>query len=102
MKKNFIYTVTFLLCGAFCFSSCEDMLNVESNRVEYEFDNWTLNDSVYSVLGILKSVQEVGDRQVLLNELRADLLAISETKAVVDIQELSKSVFIGNSKRVII
>lgn len=93
MKKNFIYTVTFLLCGAFCFSSCEDMLNVESNRVEYEFDNWTLNDSVYSVLGILKSVQEVGDRQVLLNELRADLLAISETKAVVDIQELSKSVF---------
>ena len=44
-------------------------------------------------MGILKSVQEVGDRQVLLNELRADLLAISETKAVVDIQELSKSVF---------
>ena len=93
MKKNFIYTVTFLLCGAFFFSSCEDMLNVESDRVEYEFDNWTLNDSVYSVLGILKSVQEVGDRQVLLNELRADLVSISETKAVVDIQELSKSIF---------
>ena len=93
MKKNFIYTVTFLLCGAFCFSSCEDMLNVESDRVEYEFDDWTLNDSVYSVLGILKSVQQVGDRQVLLNELRADLLSISETKAVVDIQELSKSIF---------
>ena len=93
MKKNFIYTVTFLLCGAFFFSSCEDMLNVESDRVEYEFDDWTLNDSVYSVLGILKSVQQVGDRQVLLNELRADLLSISETKAVVDIQELSKSIF---------
>ena len=93
MKKNFIYTVTFLLCGAIGFSSCEDMLNVESDRVEYEFDNWTLNDSVYSVLGILKGVQEVGDRQVLLNELRADLLSISEKKAVVDIQELSKSIF---------
>ena len=93
MKKNFIYTVTFLLCGAFFFSSCEDMLNVESDRVEYEFDDWTLNDSVYSVLGILKSVQQVGDRQVLLNELRADLLSISEAKAVVDIQELSKSIF---------
>ena len=93
MKKNFIYTVTFLLCGAIGFSSCEDMLNVESDRVEYKFDNWTLNDSVYSVLGILKGVQEVGDRQVLLNELRADLLSISEKKAVVDIQELSKSIF---------
>ena len=93
MKKNFIYTVTFLLCGALFFSSCEDMLNVESDRVEYEFDDWTLNDSVFSVLGILKSVQEVGDRQVILNEVRADLIDISETKAVVDIQEISKSVF---------
>ena len=93
MKKNFIYTVTFLLCGAFFFSSCEDMLNVESDRVEYDFDDWTPNDSVYSVLGILKSVQEVGDRQIILNEVRADLIDISETKAVVDIQEISKSVF---------
>ena len=33
MKKNLIYTVAFLLCGTFFFSSCEDMLNVESNRV---------------------------------------------------------------------
>lgn len=93
MKKNLIYTVTFLLCGALFFNSCEDMLNVESNRVEYEFDDWTLNDSVYSVLGILKGVQEVGDRQIILNEVRADLIDISETKAIVDIQEISKSVF---------
>lgn len=93
MKKNLIYTVTFLLCGAVFFSSCEDMLNVESNRVEYEFDDWTLNDSVYSVLGILKCVQEVGDRQVLINELRGDLLSINESKAVIDVQELSKSIF---------
>ena len=93
MKKNLIYTVTFLLCGAFFFSSCEDMLNVDSDRVEYEFSDWTLNDSVYSVLGILKSVQEVGDRQILINELRADLVSISESKAVIDVQELSRSVF---------
>ena len=85
--------MTFLLCGAFFFSSCEDMLNVDSDRVEYEFSDWTLNDSVYSVLGILKSVQEVGDRQILINELRADLVSISESKAVIDVQELSRSVF---------
>lgn len=93
MKKNLIYTMTFLLCGTLLFSSCEDMLNVESNRVEYEFDDWTFNDSVYSVLGIVKAVQEIGDRHVLLNELRADLVSINESKAVVDIQELSRSEF---------
>ena len=90
MKKKLIYTMTFLLCGTFLFSSCNDMLNVDSNRVEYEFDDWTLNDSVFSVLGILKSVQNVGDRQVLINELRGDLVTVNEAKAVLDVQELSR------------
>ena len=93
MKKNFIYTVAFLLCGVLSFSSCEDLLNVESNRVEYEFEDWTLNDSVYSVLGILKSVQAVGDRQVLLNELRADLITVNDAKAVVDVKQLSNFIY---------
>ena len=93
MKKNLIYTIAFILGGTFMFSSCDDMLNVDSNRVEYEFEDWTLNDSVYSVLGILKSVQGVADRQVLINELRADLVTVNESKAVVDVQELSRSVF---------
>lgn len=92
MKKNLIYTVTFLLCGAFFFSSCEDMLNVESNRVEYEFDDWTFNDSVYSVLGILKSVQKVGDRHILLNELRGDLLA-TNNKTLDDVLDISNYEF---------
>ena len=97
MKKKLINTIAFLLLGTFMFSSCDDMLNVDSNRVEYEFDDWTLNDSVYSVLGILKAVQEVGDRQVLINELRADLVTVNESKAVIDVQELSRSVFNLNS-----
>ena len=99
MKKKLIYTLTFLLGGTLLFSSCDDMLNVDSNRVEYEFDDWSLNDSVYSVLGILKSVQEIGDRQVLINELRADLVTINKDKAVIDVQELSRSVFnLGTNK----
>lgn len=93
MKKNFIYTVAFMLCGVLAFSSCEDMLNVESDRVEYEFEDWTLNDSVYSVLGILKSVQDVGDRQVLLNELRADLITTNDAKAVVNVKQLSEFIY---------
>ena len=99
MKKKLIYTIAFLLGGTFMFSSCDDMLNVDSNRVEYEFDDWTLNDSVYSVLGILKGVQGVADRQVLINELRADLVTVNETKAVIDVQELSRSEFnLGSNK----
>ena len=82
--------MTFLLSGTFMMGSCSDILNVDSNRVEYEFEDWTLNDSVYSVLGILKAVQGVGDRQVLINELRADLVSINKDKAVIDIQELSR------------
>ena len=78
MKKNFIYSVIFFLCGGFLLTSCEDMLNIESNRVEYEFDDWTFNDSVYSVLGILESVQRVGDKNLLLGELRGDLLSTND------------------------
>ena len=97
MKKNLIYTITFILCGAFFFSSCEDMLNVDSNRVEYEFDDWTFNDSVYSVLGILKSVQKVGDRHILLNELRGDLLA-TNNKTLDDVLDISNYDFDENNK----
>ena len=93
MKKKFIYTMTFLLGGAMLTSSCYDMLNVESNRVEYSFDKLTFNDSVYSVLGILNAVQQVGDRQILINELRADLVTVNDKKAVFDVQELSRSEF---------
>ena len=99
MKKKLIYTITFLLCGTVLFSSCDDMLNVDSNRVEYEYGDWELSDSVYSVLGILKAVQQVADRQVLINELRADLITVNEAKAVVDVQELSRSEFNLNTNK---
>ena len=93
MKKNLIYTVAVLLCGSLLFGSCQDMLNVDSDRVEYEFDGWIPSDSVYSVLGILKAVQGVADRHILLNELRADLVTISESKAIAEVQEIFSSNF---------
>ena len=99
MKKRLIYIMAFLIGGTSLFCSCDDMLNVDSNRVEYEFDDWTLNDSVYSVLGILKAVQGVADRQILFNELRADLVTVSEASAVVDIQELCNLTYNLNSNK---
>ena len=95
MKKNLIYTVVFLLCGSLFFGSCQDMLDPKSDRVQYIDSDYRLEstDSVYSVLGILKAVQGVADRHILLNELRADLVTVSNKNAVVDVQEIYHSNF---------
>ena len=79
-------------------SSCEDMLEVKSDRVEYDMDPLTLSDSVYSVLGILKNVQAVADRQVLLGELRGDLMVVNEGSAVTDIQKIARFDFEGDNQ----
>ena len=93
MKKNFIYSLCMLLCGAIFMSSCEDMIEIESDRVDYDMSTLTLNDTVYSVLGILKGVQGVMDRQVLLGELRGDLMVVNEAKAVTDVQKIARFEF---------
>ena len=87
-RKNLIYTLCILLSGVFMLNSCEDMLDVESERVQYDFGNLTANDTVYSVLGILKGVQNVADRQIILNELRGDLVTITG-KAKNDLQAVA-------------
>lgn len=58
---------------------CEDMLDTDSSRVAFEEDNQlkSPNDSIYSVMGILSQLQRVGDRYVLLGELRGDLMTVS-------------------------
>ena len=98
MKKNFIYSLCILLCGTLFLSSCEDMLEVDSDRVEYDMSPLTLNDTVYSVLGILKNIQAVADRQVLLGELRGDLMVVNEGSAVTDIQKIARFDFGGDNK----
>ena len=60
------------------FSSCEDMLEVESDRQIFDPELNTQLDSLYYTLGILKSLQQCGDQLVLVNELRGDLAAINE------------------------
>ena len=57
-------------------TSCSDMLETESDLVEFE-ENHTLNhatDSVYSVMGILNKMQVIADRVVVLGEVRGDLM----------------------------
>ena len=61
-------------------TSCEDMLRVDSKVVMYDYQN-TLNhatDTVYSVMGIIKQLQKIADRSIIMGELRGDLVTISD------------------------
>lgn len=78
MKRNkfFIY----VLAAAALLTGCSDMLDTDSELVEYEKNN-TLNhptDSVYSVMGIVNTMQTIADRVVLLGEVRADLVTTTD------------------------
>ncbi len=55
-------------------TSCEDMLTVDTGDKLYENGN----DTLYSYLGIMKCMQDVAERQIILNELRGDLVSTTE------------------------
>ena len=79
--------------------SCSDMLETESEYVEFEKDN-TLNhptDSVYSVLGIIGKMQIIADRTVLFGEVRGDLVTPTEA-ASADLKRLAKFEFAEDNK----
>ncbi|WP_455587769.1 RagB/SusD family nutrient uptake outer membrane protein [Bacteroides sp.] len=69
------FATTLLFLGG-----CEDMLETDSSRVAFEDDNQlgSPNDSIYSVMGILSQLQKVGERYVVLGELRGDLMTVSD------------------------
>ena len=71
MKNKSIITILSLCLGlSMATTSCEDMLNSESNRHSYE----VAGDTLYSYWGILKSLQNIGERYVILGECRGDLV----------------------------
>lgn len=57
-------------------TSCDGFLNVDSERYTYDEDYRlsSKHDSLYSMVGILSQLQLLGDRYVLLGELRGDLM----------------------------
>ena len=80
-------------------SSCEDMFKVDSKVVLYDYEN-TLDqatDTVYSVLGIIKNLQKIADRSVILGEIRGDLVTTS-SHANKDLAELYNYDFKNLSK----
>ena len=76
--KNILLTVGVMLMAIMSFSACEDMLTVDTGDKLYE----NANDTLYSYLGIMKCVQNIAERQVILNEVRGDL--VNSTEYVTD------------------
>lgn len=86
MKKIFknISLIAFAGIIGFATVGCEDMFKAENALVE---DNLTPQDTLYSVMGIVKSMQKLATRSVLLGEVRADLVS-ANPQADAAIQEL--------------
>ena len=71
MKKKSI--ISLLICSrtlGMVNTSCKDMLTPDSERHAYE----VAQDTLYSYWGVLKSLQNIAERYVILNECRGDLV----------------------------
>lgn len=74
MKRYSILSLSFALLAGFFTTSCEDMLTVDTGDKSYV----NANDTLYSYLGIMRCMQDVAERQVILGELRGDLVSSTE------------------------
>lgn len=79
MKRNrIVYAFAFL--SLFGMTACEDMLDTGSTMTQ-GVDEHSLSaaaDSMYSVVGILSKVQQMADQNVILGELRGDLVQANQ------------------------
>lgn len=83
--------LTFAVAASFAAGviSCEDMLKVDSKTVmfdsQHQLDEAT--DTTYSILGIIKQMQKIADRSVILGEVRGDLVELTD-HATDDLREI--------------
>lgn len=78
MKKILYITITALL--VFTLPACDGLLSVDSKRLTAEEDYRlsSPNDSIYSMFGIFSQLQKLADSYVLLGELRAELMDVTD------------------------
>ncbi len=72
MKRKSSILSILALCMALCFSttSCKDMMTPDSERQSYV----VAQDTLYSYWGIVRSLQNIAEKYVILNECRGDLV----------------------------
>lgn len=68
------------LGGAGGFTSCSDMLDTKSDMIEFAEDNKlnSTTDTLFSVMGIVRGIQKVADRTVILGDVRSDQFVTTE------------------------
>ncbi|MBQ9285608.1 MAG: RagB/SusD family nutrient uptake outer membrane protein [Bacteroidaceae bacterium] len=94
MKRYSLY----MIVGLLSLTSCEDVFYMESTSVVVDNGERIEHpgDSLYSVMGILSQFQRLGERFVLLGELRGDLMSATND-AIKDLQDIADfSVTEGN------
>lgn len=72
--KSILSVIALIFCVSLVNTSCDDMLTPDLER--YATDTYA-QDSIYSVYGILKGIQKVTPRTILLDAVRSDLAAMS-------------------------
>lgn len=77
-----------LSTSGFVCTSCEDMFTAENQLVT---TNLAPQDTVYQVMGIMKRMQKLATRTILLGEVRADLVDVNPAVASTDVQQLKKN-----------
>ena len=96
LRKSALALMAFSVMGIAmgALTSCADMLDTSSDMVEFAEDNKlnTPEDSLNSVLGVIRCMQTIADRTVLLGELRADLMTPSKD-ATTTIQRMAANDF---------
>ena len=73
-RKSIISILLFAMGLGFCTSSCEDMLTPELERHQ----DTPAQDTLYTYWGVLKSLQGIAERYVILGECRGDLVSGSQ------------------------
>lgn len=94
MRLNNKIWIVLILAGLFAVS-CDGLLDVDSERYVYPEDNEiaTPGDAIYSMNGLFAELNKIADRYVILGELRADLMDVTEnaSAALKEISQLSVS-----------
>ena len=78
MKKIILGLSILMVCLT---TSCSDFFEMDSTHYIPANENHlkTPTDTIYSVIGILTKVQAIGDRTILLGEMRGDLTSVTKT-----------------------
>jgi len=82
--------ILYLVIIALATTSCSDFFELDSDHVAFT-NHKHINepgDSIYSLTGILQKLQTLGDRTVLLGEVRGDLVTVTDA-ASSDLRQLA-------------